>query len=294
MNTSKQKKYRLLTLALVFVGGVFCICQDANAVKLKWYNKDIYNMSGQEGNDIHFHFGQVTLNDLQAAVVAVYNHPGFTGPTYDSVVDTVRVKWEGPVPNDPLATNKIHLGILVDLDKLPQPYLPSFANVVLTKDGQYIGKAAGCAKPEVVFVSENIVGIDITAPFDDPSITVDEVHYSFVADPIPLEMLNGDNADIIWISIPDPPAEGFDFSPDQTIRVANVEVSPGSHIVVSARVRFTGDSELGAGHVFFQSEVPPPPTREPPTVSQWGLIVMALLLVTVGAIMIRKRRQITA
>ena len=38
----------------------------------------------------------------------------------------------------------------------------------------------------------------------------------------------------------------------------------------------------------------PPPTREPPTVSEWGLIIMALLLVTVGAIMIRKRRQVTA
>jgi len=31
---------------------------------------------------------------------------------------------------------------------------------------------------------------------------------------------------------------------------------------------------------------------KPPTLSEWGLIIMALLLVTVGAIMIRKRRQL--
>lgn len=37
---------------------------------------------------------------------------------------------------------------------------------------------------------------------------------------------------------------------------------------------------------------PDPP--QPPTVSEWGLIIMALLLVTVGVIMIRKQRQVTA
>ena len=35
-----------------------------------------------------------------------------------------------------------------------------------------------------------------------------------------------------------------------------------------------------------------PSIVEPPAVSEWGLIVMALLLVAVGAIMIRKRRQL--
>lgn len=293
MNTSKQKEYRALALILVFVGGVFCICQDANAVNLKWFNKDFFNdKTGQAGNDIHFLFSGVSSQELKAATVLTYNNQGFPAPTHSGYMMFAAVTWNGSFPDDPQATNKIHVGVKLDLDKLPTGF--KLAHIKLTKDGYIIGQVPACAKPEPVYVSDNTVGINITAPIDDPSITVDEVKYSFIPDPIPLEMLNGDNAEIGWFSIPDPPAEGFVFSPDQTIRVADVDVSPGSHIVVSARVRFTGDSELGAGHVFFQSEVPPPPTREPPTVSEWGLIIMALLLVTVGAIMIRKRRQVTA
>lgn len=44
-----------------------------------------------------------------------------------------------------------------------------------------------------------------------------------------------------------------------------------------------------------QFEVPPPvPPVETPTLSQWGLIIMALLLLTVGGIVIVRRRRLIA
>ncbi len=286
MNTSVRKNCKVLTLALVLIGGLSCLCQEATAATYKWYNKDIFNKTGKEGNDIHFQFGQVTLTDFKAAVVEVYTHPGFSPPTYELGLDMVVVKWVGPVPADP--TNKIHLGVCLDLDKLNKPYLPAFGNVILTKDGNSIGKAAGCAKPEVVFESDSLVGIDITSPFDDPGITVDEVRYCFVSAPIALARLNGDNRDIKWISIPDAPANGFVLSPGRTVRAANVPIVPMStHVLVAARVRFTGDSEVGAGHVFFQSALP----RLVPAVSPRGLIVLVLLTAGVGCIVIVRRRQ---
>lgn len=288
MNTLKQKEYKALWLILVLASCVFCICQDTNAVNQKDFNKEFTNTTGIDINGISFAFVGPTIDKLQDATLNTSNNQGFQAPTYDLYIDWHILTWKGECGNDP--AKKIQVGVSVDADKLP-PWFKC-QHVFLTKDEQFIKKIPVCAKPEVVYVSEEFVGIDITSPVDDPNITVDEVKYAFIPDPIPLEMLNGDNADITWIPIPAPPAEGLKFNPDQTIRVAEVVVSPGSHIVVSARVSFTDDSELGAGHVFFQSEVPQPPEGNHPTVSQWGLIVMALLLVTVGAIIIRKRRLV--
>ena len=297
MKISVQKNYRVLIGVLVFVGGIFCICQDANAVNLKWFNKDMYNTSGVNGNDIDFLFSGATGAQIQAATVNTWNHPGFTGPTYgNGTVNDILVgyvQWDGPFPNDPSSTNKVHLGVKLDMDKLPNGGANvKFAHVAITNNGTPVAIAPACAKPEVVFVSDDVVGIDITSPFNDPGITIDNLNYAVIPEPIPLDILNGDNKTIEWISI----AGSFDLNPDETIRIADVTVSPGNtHIVVSARVRFIdAPNEEGAGHVFFESELPPPPTGEPPTVSEWGLIIMALLLVTVGAIMIRKQRQVTA
>ncbi|MDD5328120.1 MAG: IPTL-CTERM sorting domain-containing protein [Phycisphaerae bacterium] len=286
---SIQKNYRILMFIPLFLSCVFSFYQDANAANIKWFNKDLYNTSGIAGNDIDFLFAGATGAQIQAANAESYNHPGFTGPTYgDAMVDSVPVgvvRWEGPVPNDPQATNKIHLGVKLDLDKLPDGF--KMSHVVITQDGEPVAIAPACAKPEVVFVSEDVIGINITSPFNNPGITIDEVNYAFVSEPVPLENLNGENVTILWSNLPG----SFDMSPDETIRIANVPIAPlSTHIVVSARVRFIGNPELGAGHVFFQSELPS--ASSIPTVSEWGLIIMAALLVAAGAVIIKRRKTV--
>ncbi|MCP4613151.1 MAG: hypothetical protein GY845_31050 [Planctomycetes bacterium] len=48
------------------------------------------------------------------------------------------------------------------------------------------------------------------------------------------------------------------------------------------------------GTLYPHAQIGIEPADDNPTVSQWGLIIMAVLLVTVGVIMIRKRRLVTA
>lgn len=282
MNTSMQKNCKVLMLILVLVGGVLCICQEVSAVNIKEFNKDFYNATGKAGNDIHFVFDGASISQLKAATVATWNNQGFPDPTYTVIVDEIVLEWKGEYGNDP--TKKIHVGVWLDLDKLPPSF--KFRHILLTYNNGVIGKVPACAKPEVVYVSEDLVGIAITSPVDDPGITLDEVRYAFRSEPepLPLRDLNGDNTAIDWITTP----EGFDLNPDQTVRIADVPIPPGStYILVSARVRFMGDPEAGAGHVFFESALPP----LVPAVSQWGLIVLVLLIAAIGAIMIVRRRQ---
>jgi hypothetical protein len=270
METSIQKDYRVLALILALVGGVFCVCQKVSAVNIKEFNKDFYNTTG------------ASVPQLKAATVFTWNDQGFPDPTYTVIVDEVVLEWKGEYGNDP--TKKIHVGVWLDLDKLPASF--KFKHILLTYNTGVIGKVPACAKPEVVYVSEDLVGIDITSPVDDPGITLDEVRYAFRSEPepLPLRDLNGDNTAIDWSTTP----EGFDLNPDQTVRIADVPIPPRStYILVSARVRFMGDPEAGAGHVFFESALPP----LVPAVSQWGLIVLVLLTAAIGAIVIVRRRQ---
>ncbi len=91
----------------------------------------------------------------------------------------------------------------------------------------------------------------------------------------------------VWQSLDapnDPVASG------ETARFELGNLSEGTIVLF----RFKAEGAGQTSEEMIQFEVPPEvPPVEPPTLSQWGLIIMALLLVTVGAIMIRKRRQVT-
>lgn len=97
----------------------------------------------------------------------------------------------------------------------------------------------------------------------------------------------GKTGDMIEIEL----AEAFNaiYSPDYTAEIINDAL-----VVTDVPCELGGMLGTNDNGLTYESTMTrQPPPGEPPTLSQWGLIIMALLLVTVGAIMIRKRRQVT-
>lgn len=318
-------RFCLLLIAAALLGS-----SRADAMNLKWFNKDLFNTTATNATDVDFIFTGATATQIENAVGNTFTPAGFTGPTYIDATGAggeavVVVQWQGAFPSDPGANNKKHFGVKIDLDDLPNNGANlKFKHINLTLNGvPFVGRPA-CAMPKVVFVDSDTLDVDITAPDDDPGITVDEITYSFVPAALPLADLNGDNLSIVWTTIPG----SFDVNRDGTSNVEQLSIPPSAtHVIVGARVRFQGESSLGAGHVFFQSALPlggacclPGPTctvedsqvcvsmggifqgggttcaevvcaKPIPTVSEWGLMVMALLLLTTGTVILGRRRR---
>jgi len=96
----------------------------------------------------------------------------------------------------------------------------------------------------------------------------------------------GKTGDIIELEL----AEAFNelYSPDYAAEIIDDALVVTN--VPCERGTISGTDDNG---LTFEITMTRRPVRHPPTVSEWGLIIMALLLVTVGAIVIHKRRQAT-
>lgn len=128
--------------------------------------------------------------------------------------------------------------------------------------------------------------------FGDPlgPITGTDVYFGIIDVNRPLEELNEDlydDPDITWEQLDD-----FQLDSVGDTASYNLGKVSNSDFVI---LRFVASDEgTQTETITIHQFQPSPPTRIP-TVSQWGLIIMAMLLVTVGMIVIvRRRRQVVA
>jgi len=128
---------------------------------------------------------------------------------------------------------------------------------------------------------------DVLGDFLGP-ITGTDVYYAIANVERSLEQLNGDlydDPDITWNQLDD-----FQLNNGGNTSSYNLGNLSSSDFVL---LRFVASGDGIQTETIHQFQ-PSPPKIRPPTVSEWGLIVMALLLTTVGGIAIIRRRQQTA
>lgn len=123
--------------------------------------------------------------------------------------------------------------------------------------------------------------------FGDPlgPITGTDVYYGIIDVNRPLEELNEelyDDPDITWVQLAD-----FQLSSGADPCSYNLGILSSTDFVL---FRFVASAEGTQTETIHQFQ-PSPPIRRPPTVSEWGLIVMALLLALAGTIAIVRRKQ---
>jgi hypothetical protein len=125
---------------------------------------------------------------------------------------------------------------------------------------------------------------DVLGDFLGP-ITGTDVYYAIANVERSLEQLNEDlynDPDITWNQLDD-----FQLDNGGDRASYNLGDQSSSDFML---LRFVASGEGIQTETILQFQ--PSPIIRPPAVSEWGLIVMAMLLMTVGAIVIHKRRQV--
>jgi hypothetical protein len=167
--------------------------------------------------------------------------------------------------------NEIGIGAFVNPTAVPVPRGPSPGEP--QRDGYY-----------------QIIYNNSFAPIGlQQTITISNVHYAVIMAPVPLDHLNAQNA---WLAAefePLPGGTSFNVPFGESVSLP-IPGTVNSALVVRYEVSAVGSP---ADVIDFMQFVPDGPPI--PTVSQWGLIAMAGLLLTVGAIVIvRHRRRVAA
>lgn len=121
------------------------------------------------------------------------------------------------------------------------------------------------------------------------SITISNIQYTLLDSEIDPNQLNAENPDLVGLFQPLEGGDSFslDFGQSQTLLIPG-NVPEESAVVLRYEISAVGSA---AQTIDFVQFVAPP---DIPTVSQWGLIVMAALLVLAGTIVIVRRRRVAA
>ncbi len=144
--------------------------------------------------------------------------------------------------------------------------------------------------PQAFIVTWN----NIFAPAGWPivPITIANVNFAVLPGAVPLALLNAQNAALAALFVPLPGGVNFVVPPfpvpGVTLPIPAV-VPVGSVVVVRYDVTAPGSScMIATDYVQFKNDPPP----YIPSLSQWGLIIAAMLLLMVGAFMIWRRLKV--
>lgn len=252
----------------------------------EWINKDFTNNTGTKVNDLHWTFSGL----IERKIVAVYvpdelpkvRIAGTGAP------GTTKVDWEGGEIDK---NETVHCGIRVNWGSdEPIPAKRFYKSCYWTSNGEVVpgGKVAGCASVNLDTSLRAIgVGVENTEDLEDPPLEVDEFSYALLETPVELGELTWDNPVIPWVSMPwqgtIPPAGSIDLGTIPRAPCANEDV-----VITQFAVNFSGDPPENKGHIIVQRVVR---KKGIPAVSEWGLVVLTLLLLAAGKICFGRRRQ---
>ena len=241
----------------------------AGATKQEWMT----NNSGRDATNLEkFLVGDVRISSFYAGTVF---------PTrdyiYDATEDVTTLKWSGATVADGQSTWACFTH---DQDDVTYKYLPRWTYDEAGTDFVIAGPALSSeffAEGDRAFL---ILG---NTALDSESITIAEIDLGYADRVYEMgELVSWDVSGVEWtdsragVSVPVGGAEQFDIPLlDEGVLIYRARLYLESQ--PDNVVECIGQYRMPVGN---------------PTVSQWGLIVMAALLVTAGAIAIRRRRQV--
>jgi len=283
-------------LTIVLMSGAICMAQ----VLYLSINKDVHNGSEQEAHGLKIVLeGQRTVLQRFDGVKDE-NHFGDCNETVEN--DETILWWHDPLRgenNEPRPIPHcewVHIGYRLDLPaKILEVYWTD-------ENGNRIGDVIGQPTQEVIFDPDSPnLELEITNNLkNEMTVSVELVGYAIVEKDIPLEELNAGNS--LFNSNNLTPFAGANGniqltsgSPER-FDIPRVPNKPDTYAIYLKRGKNGGDGNTVVYRDFGQfgpiPEWEPIPGTGFPTVSLWGLIVMALLLAMAGAIVIRRRQRV--
>lgn len=256
--------------------------------EVEWINKDFKNtLQGVDTtrHDLHWFIG----GQVKDAIVDIYVPSELPDePEIIEETPVTQVRWSGGTiePND-----VVHCGIQVDWPgPIPEKRFAGTAHwskKLAGEDWTLMERVAGCASLNLTAGEDAIdVEADNTADPNDPAMDICDFSFAFVGAPLPLAELTWNNPAIPWTSLPwcgtIPPAGDLFLG-----SIPRTTSDP--YLIIQCSVNFSGDPPANAGHIIVQREVPLPDGI--PTLSEWGLIVLTLLLLTAATVVLGRRRR---
>jgi hypothetical protein len=117
------------------------------------------------------------------------------------------------------------------------------------------------------------------------TISVSNVHFAILPAPIALADLNGENDSLAAHLQPLPNGCCLSIPPNQSVTMSiPVPVAEGAQVVIRYEVTAPGTSGESIDYLGFR------PTSVVPTVSEWGLIILALLFISTAVWVLMRRR----
>lgn len=243
----------------------------------QWINKDFKNTTGQTRNDLHWYIDGAIVDKIEE-VYKPTELPHVEFVAGGSPAST-EVRWSG---GDVTDETTVHCGIKVNWgDRRNRKKFLRAPRWTL--DGVVKEEVAGCGLTDFTFTETTTrVGVHNTLSEEDPPLEVSEFSYAFVETPRELADLTWNNPAIAW----QPTTWQGIVLPGQSMHLGDIsENHPGQYLITQMAVRFGGAPSTDAGHIILQVEARGP---DIPAVSDWGLLISAILVLTVGAVVLRR------
>ncbi len=263
-------------LSIVLMSGSMCMGQHILSI-----NKDVHNDSGTVVHGIKIKLG--------GQPVVLQHYDGFTNKNHfgsftTAVVDGDTVLWW----SEPLGSNGqyrpiphcewVHVGYRLDR---PADILATYWT---DENGDHV-RDINQPGQEVTLTSDGRLKLKVSNTLEaGVPISFTIAGYAFVGQGIPLAELNGDNPIFNTLT----PVGGTVNLPPGAVKSTIVPSDPDKPWFIYVKEGKVGDTVVFRDYGQFG-----PPIGGPiPTVSQWGLIILAVLVVLGGVIAIRRRQQI--
>lgn len=275
-----MKRFVYSTLSIVLIYGMTCTA----ATVIDDINKDVHNASGLPAYDFRI--------VLDGVPIVISHFDGFTNDYhfghFETIVEneTTVLRWSEPLdPNgesNPIPDcNWVHVGYRLDR------HADILEACWTDEDAQCLPN--GIVKQVTQNVDHNRDGtVTLTLKNtlrDEVTLSVSNVQYAVLDGETALDNLNAQNTDLELEFMPLPGAD------------EEIVIEPGSShsLKISEKIplgKYLVYRKEGENYVDFGQHWEPPPVI--PTLSEWGLIIMAVLLVSAGTIVIWQRRRVAA
>jgi hypothetical protein len=269
-----MKRIIVYTVAILFMTGTTTAQGDTYYV-----NKDMHNGTGQDAYDF-----KIILGGAQNIIWhfdGYENDNHFDDFDWEVVDGNTVLDWNDPNPGPIPDCNWVHVGYEYTKNNGPAPVLLACWT---DANGDPI-TGGDVNQPTPYFEREDpqdpCSGVNIIFTNDletEETVTVENVYYTVYQQPLSLDQLNQQNAQLASdLSLVSGGAGPFVLGPGQSTQLSIPPVPYGYSVVI----RFEGEEFVDFAQQTMGAPIP--------TVSQWGLIIMGLLMLAVGTTMIQRR-----
>lgn len=269
--------------------------------KAEWINVDFTNDTGHDRNDLHWRFAGAIPHKILEVYSDKFPHVEIAGTGGEDNATTL-ISWSGYVipPG-----SEVHCGVRPRWATTLEDKKPFAEPAHWSSSGEEMEAVPGCASVDLVAHQPGAVMVRVsnTADSISPWLWVGEFSYALLPDKLELDQLRWDwdaEMPIQWV---EESSWGGEIGPRGSINVGTIPYlgwHPDRYLITKFAVNWVdGTPESHAGHMIVQRHIGVEEVAKlfgvsVPTLTGWGMLILALSLGTAAKIYFRRRRPSTS